>query len=129
MEVWRVTANSLLPRKKLSRRDYVRVSAISFLASFIWHDFLQLQLLYYAVIEIRLFPMANSRPGGGGNLSFQDTGLCHSNRKSTTHKSGEISQKYTHKSGEFSENHTHKSGKCTKLLKNIPINLENAKNC
>ena len=38
---------------------------------------------------------------GGGNLSFQDTGLCHSNRKSTTHKSGEISQKYTHKSGEF----------------------------
>ena len=46
----------------------------------------------------------------GGNLSFQDTGLCHSNRKSTTHKSGEISQKYTHKSGEFSENHTHKSG-------------------
>ena len=52
--------------------------------------------------------------GGGGNLSFQDTGLCHSNRKSTTHKSGEISQKYTHK-----------SGKCTKLLKNIPINLEN----
>ena len=46
----------------------------------------------------------------GGNLSFQDTGLCHSNRKSTTHKSGEISQKYTHKSGEFSENHTHKYG-------------------
>ena len=39
--------------------------------------------------------------GGGGKLSFQDTGLCHSNRKSTTHKSGEISQKYTHKSGEF----------------------------
>ena len=38
--------------------------------------------------------------GGGGNLSFQDTGLCHSNRKSTTHKSGEISQ-------------------------SIPINLEN----
>ena len=44
--------------------------------------------------------------GGGGNLSFQDTRLCHSNRKSTTHKSGEISQEYTHKSGEFSENHT-----------------------
>ena len=50
-------------------------------------------------------------PGGGeGNLNFQDTGLCHSNRKSTTHKSGEISQKYTHKSGEFAEKHTHKSG-------------------
>ena len=76
--------------------------------------------------------------GPGGNLSFQDTGLCHSNRKSTTHKSGEISQKYTHKSGEISqkythksgeffENHTHKSGKCKKLLKNIPINPENAK--
>ena len=48
--------------------------------------------------------------GEGGNLSFQDAGLCHSNRKSTTHKSGEISQKYTHKSGVFSENHTHKSG-------------------
>ena len=46
--------------------------------------------------------------GGGGNLCFQDTGLCHSNGKSTTHKSGEISQKYTHKSGEF--------------LKIIPIN-------
>ena len=46
--------------------------------------------------------------GGGGNLSSQDTGLRHSNRKSTTHKSGEISQKYTHKSGEF--------------LKIIPIN-------
>ena len=30
-------------------------------------------------------------------MSFQDTGLCHSNRKSTTHKSGEIYQKYTHK--------------------------------
>ena len=27
----------------------------------------------------------------GGNLSFQDTGLYHSNRRSTTHKSGEIS--------------------------------------
>ena len=40
-------------------------------------------------------------PGGGGSLSFQDTGLCHSNRESITHKSGEISQKYTHKSGEF----------------------------
>ena len=49
-------------------------------------------------------------PGGGGNLSFQDTGLCLSNRKSTTHESGDISQKYTHKSGEFSENHTHKFG-------------------
>ena len=48
------------------------------------------------------------RPGGGGNLSFQDTGLCHSNRKSTTHKSGKLSQNYTHKSGEF--------------LKIIPIN-------
>ena len=52
----------------------------------------------------------HDRVSWGGNLSFQDTGLCHSNRKSTTHKSGEISQKYTHKSGEFSENHTHKSG-------------------
>ena len=46
--------------------------------------------------------------GGGGDLSFQDTRLCHSNRKGTTHKSGDISQKYTHKSGEF--------------LKIIPIN-------
>ena len=60
----------------------------------------------------------------GGNLSFQDTGWCHSNRKSTTHKSGEISQKYTHISGEFSENHTHKSGICKQLLKTIPINPE-----
>ena len=54
--------------------------------------------------------MEKAPGGGGGNLSFQDTGLYHSNRKSTTHKSGEIFQKYTHKSGEFSENHTHKSG-------------------
>ena len=75
-----------------------------------------------------VFDFLIARGGGGGNLSFQDTGLCHSNRKSTTHKSGEISQN-THKSGEFSENHTHKSGKCKELLKNIPINLENAKNC
>ena len=47
--------------------------------------------------------------GGGGYLSFQVTWLCHSNRKSTTHKSGEISQKFTQKSGKFSENHAHKS--------------------
>ena len=65
-----------------------------------------------------------ARGGGGGNLTFQDTGLCHSNRKNATHKSGDISQKYTHKSGEFSENHTHKSGKCEKSLKTIPINPE-----
>ena len=31
-------------------------------------------------------------PGGGGNLSFPGTGFCHSNRKSTTHNSGEVSQ-------------------------------------
>ena len=58
-------------------------------------------------------------PGGGGNLSLQDTGLCHSNRESTTHKSGEISQKYTHKSGEISQKYTHKSGE---FLKIMPIN-------
>ena len=58
-------------------------------------------------------------PGGGGNLSFQDTGLCHSNRKSTTHKSGKLSQKYTHKSGKLSQKYTHKSGE---FLKIIPIN-------
>ena len=57
--------------------------------------------------------------GGGGNLSFQDTGLCHSYRKSTTHKSGKLSQKYTHKSGEISQKYTHKSGE---FLKIIPIN-------
>ena len=59
------------------------------------------------------------KPGGGGNLSFQDTRLCHSNRKSTTHKSGKLSQKYTHKSGEISQKYTHKSGE---FLKIIPIN-------
>ena len=58
-------------------------------------------------------------PGGGGNLSFQDTGLCHSNCKSTTHKSGKLSQKNTHKSGEISQKYTHKSGE---FLKIIPIN-------
>ena len=62
------------------------------------------------------------RGGGGCNLSFQDTGLCHSNREITTHKSGE-----------FSENHTHKSGNATSspidefVQKTIPINPENAK--
>ena len=55
-------------------------------------------------------------PGGGGNLSFQDTGLCHSNRKSTTHKSGKLSQKYTHKSGEISQKDTHKSGEFLKII-------------
>ena len=55
----------------------------------------------------------------GGNLSFQDTGLCHSNRKSTTHKSGKLSQKYTYKSGKISQKYTHKSGE---FLKIIPIN-------
>ena len=58
-------------------------------------------------------------PRGGGNLSFQDTGLCHSNRKSTTHKSGKLSQKYTHKSGEISQKYTYKSGE---FLKIIPMN-------
>ena len=62
--------------------------------------------------------MASSSEGGGGNLSFQDTGLCHSNRKSTTHKCGEISQKYTHKSGRISQN-------LEEFLKRIPINLGN----
>ena len=61
----------------------------------------------------------NLSPGGGGNLSFQDTGLCHSNRESTTHKSGKPSQKYTLKSGEISQKYTHKSGV---ILKIIPIN-------
>ena len=55
-------------------------------------------------------------PGGGGNLSFQDTGLCHSNRKSTTHKSGKLSQKYTHKSGKISQKYTHKSGEFLKII-------------
>ena len=46
----------------------------------------------------------------GGHLSFQGTGLCHSNHKNTTHKSRQIPEKYTHKSGKFSENYTLKSG-------------------
>ena len=54
--------------------------------------------------------IAESPGGGGVNLSFQDTGMCHSNRNSITHKSREISQKHNHKSGEISENHNHKSG-------------------
>ena len=54
--------------------------------------------------------------GGGGNLSFQDTGLCHSYRKSNTHKSGKLSQKYTHKSGEISQKYTHKSGEFLKII-------------
>ena len=64
------------------------------------------------------------RHSPGGNLSFQDTGLCHSNRKSTTHKSGEISQKYTHKSGEISQKYTHKSGE---FMKNHTHKSGNAK--
>ena len=44
--------------------------------------------------------MNDLNPGGGGNLSFQDTGLCHSNRKSTP-----INPE--------------------KFLKSIPINLQN----
>ena len=69
-------------------------------------------------LHVDLFETAKSR-GGGGNLSFQDTGLCHSNRKSTTNKSGELSQKYTHKSGEISQKYTPKAGE---LLNSIPIN-------
>ena len=59
--------------------------------------------------------------GGGCHLSFQDTRLYHSDRRSTAHKSGEFSQKHTHKirrnfskvypkCGKSSENDTHKSG-------------------
>ena len=75
--------------------------------------------------------------GGGGVMR-----ISHSNRKSTTHKSGEISQKCTHDSGEFmkiipidpgmpkqltnrwflTENCTRKFGRCKKLLKTLPIN-------
>ena len=62
--------------------------------------------------------------GGGGNSSFHDTGLCHSNRKSTTHKSGEISQKYTHKAGEFLKTIPINPEDAKKLLKTIPINPE-----
>ena len=36
--------------------------------------------------------MVRNKGRGGGYLIFQDKGLCHSNRKSTTHKSAEISQ-------------------------------------
>ena len=59
-------------------------------------------------------------PGGeGSNLSFQDTWLCHLDRKSSTHKSGEICQKDILKSGEISQEYTHKSGE---FLKVIPMN-------
>ena len=61
-----------------------------------WIPFLKVRVLcFIAVLSVSV--------PGGGNLSFQDTGLCHSNRKSTTHKSGKLSQKYTHKSGEISQ--------------------------
>ena len=73
--------------------------------------------------------LPHSPPGGGGNLSFQDTGLCHSNRKSTTHKSRETSLNHTHKSGKAKT--AHSSGTAHQinefLQKTIPINPENAK--
>ena len=78
-----------------------------------------MSLLLSLLLLLRYLGLCHELGGGGGKLSFQDTGLCHSNRKSTTHKSGEISQEYTHKSGEISQKYTHKSGE---FLKIIPIN-------
>ena len=40
-------------------------------------------------IKWLLTKLAESQEGRGGG--FQDTGLCHSDRRSTTHKSGEFS--------------------------------------
>ena len=52
------------------------------------------------VRKIFITMFVSFQPGGGGHLNVKDTGLWHSNRKSTTHKSGEF-------------------------LKSIPINPEN----
>ena len=49
-----------------------------------------------------------SPSAGGGHFSFHDTVSYHSNRKSTTYKFGETSDKYIHISGKFSDNHTYK---------------------
>ena len=49
-------------------------------------------LLFHAAVVKQTDKFDFSPGGGGGHFTFQDTGLCHSNRKSTTHKSGEISQ-------------------------------------
>ena len=89
------------------------------------------------ILEITLNVETGFKPVGGGedNFSFQDTGLCHSNPESTTHKSGEISQKYTHKSGEFLKIIPINPGMQNSpsinefLQKTIPINPENAKHC
>ena len=64
-----------------------------------------LTVLFIALIQhkIQIYP-------GWGHLSFNDMGLCHSNRGSTIHKSGEISEKYTHKSRKGLRSHNHKSG-------------------
>ena len=51
-----------------------------------------------------------ARDARGSNLSFQDTGLCHSNRKSTTYKSVEILKSIPINAEKF--------------LKSIPINPE-----
>ena len=56
-------------------------------------------------------------PGEGGTgCTIQDTGLYHPNRKSTSHKCREVSEKYAHKSGKL-KNHTHESETCKTLLK------------
>ena len=80
--------------------------------------------MHFPTKDINQTTFQRSNSTRGGNLSFQDTGLCHSNRKSTTHKSGKLSQKYTHKSGEISQKYTHKS---KEFLKIIPIKSGNAK--
>ena len=58
--------------------------------------------------------------GWGCQLSIED---C---RKSTTHKSGEISADRTHKSGEISENRTHKSGEISENRTHKSGNSEKA---
>ena len=46
---------------------------------------------------------------GGGDLSFQDTGLYHSDHRSTTHKSGEFLKSVPINPENLFENYTHKS--------------------
>ena len=62
-------------------------------------------------------------PFEGGRLTIQDTGLCHSNRKSTTHKSGEIFRK-SYRSIRKCQS---RSPINEFLQKTVPINPEDAK--
>ena len=48
------------------------------------------------VYGIKLFYSVHLSGRGEGHLSFQDTGLCHSNRKNTTLKLGKLSQNHTY---------------------------------